>query len=585
MLVPGTRIAAGTTLLKRGAARYIPGPGGYNAGVHIPWEDAPNWDDKFSEAAVEKMYELNLSTIWDRASYGREDAVKQLIPDDVGDADEDAVREKLEEMLGDVETEIGQEYEQIYNDAWWVAATVTKKDLAAEDFDAPEDMNYWTADAFTWLDEAHGIREAEAFQDIFKNHVFTDEAGVSVDLTRGKSRTATLLLELMAYSGAAGTSPSGISGQVESVEGPLEGGETGTSRQDMEVPANAAVEDELYDLAYAVAKQVVARAYRDRFGDGRYRDGDVDSRMDSEEYDNWKKFEAKWGPKVPALLGIERPKPAKRRRVRAAFMERTADDEPVMSGGVYLGADDDTHYFLTGGGTLEWGEIIPEDDLRARTQEYWESFFDDNPEQIADMMDRGYLRDVRDKLIQDLVDHDAYDMMEISEDTRYYSPDLDEDFEDKEEADWALRRLVTEEFPDAEDIDADPNARARLTAMLDALEEKTVYHSRAWNKDFDSQEDYEREARKQYDAEFSTYIGTDQLKYYASEAAGEVVDTDGVGHGLDVAELDEGGFFSLQGTMGATSAVDDEDIPEEIRTALGAALGGGRRSVVEKPLE
>ena len=556
--------AAATRMLRRAAGTSIKGPGGWLVGYSVAWEDASKWDEYFSDEALDKLYEHNFEFLWENQKHSAQDVAKDLAPD----PQDDEQMEKIIEMLESRDDEFGQEYEQAFNDAFWTTITPDKKDLANDDFDEPD----WSPYSKFWemLADNYGISEDAAIKEVLAKDTVTDEKGVTIDLGQRRSRVAQIFMSLTervptsTRDKSYGGNPTDAE-HLEDVRMEGEGGEAyqkPTKSREITVPGGDELEmgDDLPDLAQAIADKVVEKHHDHLWS--RY--GGFDNIFDNQVWTNVRQFVKKWEPRMPELLGL-----GKRRRQKVAAMVRVAEDRS-MHGHLFLGEEADELWFLdTGDMTVVSGDLISASDLRAKSLEYWESFFDDNPDEIRSMMDRGFMSDVRNDILDDLVKHDSEEMLQIEEMGTFYSPDLDESFDDEDEVKQALIGMVEHEGLTGR------AAAKRQKELFAALEKRTIWRSETTGKNYDSIDDYERAARDIYEGEFMTYAG--DLSRWSSKAAEEVVDTDGEGHGLDVKEMDDGDYLSVRSIQSAQSAASgsDANVPEQVIETLKKAMGGG----------
>lgn len=250
---------------------------------------------------------------------------------------------------------------------------------------------------------------------------------------------------------------------------------------------------------------------------------------------------------------------------------------PAWGNNVHLGEDEyGSHYFAKiAGNELDGvvsGELIPDDEIHEKTIAYWESYFDEMPSEIAGMMDNGYMGDVKERMIEEWVDAEDY-----SESTVYYSSEIDEEHEDRDDLVQGIRDWYEGDFENPEEYEA------AVKSAVDDIEEKEKYYSEVLNDTFDSEEELKERFRDMYEAEFKTYAGED-LSRYSREAAEAVVEADGDGHGLDVSELDDGNWISLN-SWSSADIMDSEHVPGHVKKNLAALLHGGRPQQVYEPLE
>ena len=524
-----------------------------------PYTETNAWLKNFSDDELDKNYEMNMEYVWSNTKEGAQDTAETLlIAQEFGDAHFEILKEKLL----DVEEEIGQEYEMVYNDAMRDAMGPAPKEAGefGDDPDKWELSRHLDDEIWEQVMEELKIEHIEDLVgQILDKDTFYGDQGLEIDLTQRRSDVAKATMK------------------------------RADAGEDMSYAA-----DNLVDMANAFADDMVEKL-NEHLRSGQT----VDNRFSDNAQKNHAQFIKDWTEKAQAMareIGIvseeedeplpgeepgeqgQPPLPGMENVAAADVIIRTAQDfgdenyEPQLHDHTYLGQGDDEHYFAEDDGSVISGTLIASDDMREKTIEYWESFFEGEPEQIADMMDRGFLGEVKSTLIEQWVDDEDY-----SEQTVYYSEEADEEHENRDDVVQGIKDWFEGDFQDPKEYEA------AVASAIEAIEEKSKYHSEVFNETFDSEEEMRDKFRDMYTDNFKDYAGGNALSIYAREAAEEVVDVDGEGHGLDVKELDDGNFISLGSWQGITA--DPADLPEQVGKNLKALLHGAKPEYRMEPLE
>jgi hypothetical protein len=527
-----------------------------------------SYEEHFADDKQLNMRDMNDDYLWMNKKEGAPDIAKDLLPG--GYEFEEGEEEWLIEQLMSVETDIGEDYDTVFLYAYEEAISATGADFS-ENSDADVDWGYSSILEDPVWEQIYGkagvpADEMGVISMIMSKDTSYTNNGVFIDLNQGKSPVA------------------------QAIRRQSRRADWGKKDSDF----GHYIKDDLKRMADTMAETMVKYQAVHLFGDRHHDRGAVENRFFDFSWRRRRVFLSKWEPKVLDMLKLREvggdevhaPLEGEGEQMEAkqrTGVVKTAQGEPAMARATYLGGEEDEAYFLKiNENEVIYGEVISDDDLESKTLEYWFRFFDDNPSEIQGLVDRGFLPEVENDLLEGLIeDGDQY----TTEETVYRVEDLDNNYDSREEA---IEAISEEAQLDSESPEA---ANTRIKELIETIEERTVYTNEMLSDEqFDDEDEIRLKLGELYKSDLSSYMSPTDLGGYARRAAEVVVESDGAGHGLDVEEIEVDGetaWLSVRGMSEVDYVLRDKNsYPDEVIDNLNALLMGAKPGdVVEEPLE